>query len=120
MRLRAFHNPEWEERALAGKGTRTGNRTPPRPGQHSEGTSPTAPNAAGSLGSTGESCSLIVRDPAARPIPAEAREGLMRVWLELLREKHPGVTWVPVERNPTPDAAARTDIAAAEVGTPCA
>jgi hypothetical protein len=24
----------------------------------------------------------------------EAREGLMRAWLEILREKHPGVSWV--------------------------
>lgn len=29
-------------------------------------------------------------------ITREAREGLMRAWLEILREKHPGVTWVPV------------------------
>jgi hypothetical protein len=27
-------------------------------------------------------------------LPREAREGLMRAWLELLRERHPGVTWV--------------------------
>jgi hypothetical protein len=30
-------------------------------------------------------------------LPSEAREGLMRVWLELLREKHPGVSWLAVE-----------------------
>jgi hypothetical protein len=29
-------------------------------------------------------------------ITREARDGLMRAWLEILREKHPGVTWVPV------------------------
>jgi hypothetical protein len=27
-------------------------------------------------------------------LPAEAREGLSRVWLEILREKHPNVTWI--------------------------
>ena len=30
-------------------------------------------------------------------LPREAREGLMRVWLEILRERHPGVTWLPLE-----------------------
>jgi hypothetical protein len=32
-------------------------------------------------------------------LPREAREGLMRVWLQLLREQYPGVTWLPVERE---------------------
>jgi hypothetical protein len=32
-------------------------------------------------------------------LPREAREGIMRVWLEILRERHPGVTWVPAERE---------------------
>lgn len=27
-------------------------------------------------------------------LPAEARDGLSRVWLEILKERHPGVTWV--------------------------
>lgn len=27
-------------------------------------------------------------------LPPEARDGLSRVWLEILREKHPGVSWV--------------------------
>ena len=27
-------------------------------------------------------------------LPREAREGLARVWLALLREQHPGITWV--------------------------
>jgi hypothetical protein len=27
-------------------------------------------------------------------IPTEARDGLSRVWLEILREKHPNVSWV--------------------------
>jgi hypothetical protein len=47
-------------------------------------------------------------------LPREAREGLMRVWLEILRERHPGVEWVdravvevtagssPYEGNPPP------------------
>jgi hypothetical protein len=29
-------------------------------------------------------------------LPREARDGLMRAWLEILRERHPGVTWVPI------------------------
>ena len=35
-----------------------------------------------------------------RVISREAREGLMRAWLEILRERHPGVTWVPVDSGP--------------------
>jgi hypothetical protein len=27
-------------------------------------------------------------------LPREAREGISQVWLEILREKHPGVSWV--------------------------
>ena len=27
-------------------------------------------------------------------LPAEARDGLSRVWLEILKEKHPGTSWV--------------------------
>jgi hypothetical protein len=34
---------------------------------------------------------------AVTALPSEARAGLMRVWLELLREKHPGVRWLAVE-----------------------
>jgi hypothetical protein len=30
-------------------------------------------------------------------IPREARDGLMRAWLEILREQHPDVTWLPLE-----------------------
>jgi hypothetical protein len=36
-------------------------------------------------------------------ITREARDGLMRVWLEILRERHPGVTWVTTTRESTPD-----------------
>lgn len=32
-------------------------------------------------------------------IPREAREGLLRVWLTVLSERHPGVTWVPSAAN---------------------
>lgn len=28
-------------------------------------------------------------------LPTEAREALMRVWLDLLGERHPGLTWLP-------------------------
>jgi hypothetical protein len=30
----------------------------------------------------------------------EARDGLMRAWLDILRERHPSVHWVPVEDEP--------------------
>jgi hypothetical protein len=30
-------------------------------------------------------------------IPREAREGLMRVWLEILHERHPGTSWIVEE-----------------------
>jgi hypothetical protein len=30
-------------------------------------------------------------------LPREARDGLMRAWLEILREQHPDVTWLPLE-----------------------
>lgn len=32
-------------------------------------------------------------------LPREARQGLMRVWLEILRERHPGTSWVPVTQE---------------------
>lgn len=32
-------------------------------------------------------------------IPREARDGLMRAWLEILRERHPSVTWLPLEHG---------------------
>jgi hypothetical protein len=32
-------------------------------------------------------------------LPREAREGLLRAWLEILRERHPSVSWVPVEQG---------------------
>jgi hypothetical protein len=28
-------------------------------------------------------------------IPSEARDGLMRAWLEILKARHPDVTWIP-------------------------
>jgi hypothetical protein len=45
-------------------------------------------------------------------IPTEARNGLMRAWLALLSEKHPGVHWIPagdheVEDRVGNDAVAR-------------
>lgn len=33
-----------------------------------------------------------------KPLPREARDGIMRAWLEILREKHPGVTWVALNQ----------------------
>lgn len=34
-------------------------------------------------------------------LPREAREGLMRAWLELLKERHPTVTWIPATAETT-------------------
>jgi hypothetical protein len=36
-------------------------------------------------------------------LPREARDGLIRVWLEILRERHPGVTWVPLANGSQED-----------------
>jgi hypothetical protein len=35
-------------------------------------------------------------------LPREAREGLMRAWLEILRERHPGTSWI-IEKSPSED-----------------
>jgi hypothetical protein len=32
-----------------------------------------------------------------RRLTPEAREGLMRAWISILSERHPGVTWIPAE-----------------------
>jgi len=32
-------------------------------------------------------------------LPKEAREGLMRAWLAVLRKRHPEVTWIPVGKE---------------------
>lgn len=37
------------------------------------------------------------RQASRGSIPREAREGLMRAWIALLQQRHPGVVWVPVE-----------------------
>jgi hypothetical protein len=41
----------------------------------------------------------VILRPAG--FPPEAGEGIMRVWLEILREKHPCVAWVPADRTTT-------------------
>jgi hypothetical protein len=30
-------------------------------------------------------------------LPREARDGLMRAWLDILRERHPEMTWIPAQ-----------------------
>ena len=45
-------------------------------------------------------------------LPCEARDGLMRAWLEILREQHPDVTWLPLEDG-SPMDDKNTDSAAA-------
>jgi hypothetical protein len=32
-------------------------------------------------------------------LPREARDGLMRAWLEILRQRHPEVTWIAAETH---------------------
>jgi hypothetical protein len=32
-------------------------------------------------------------------LPLAARVGLQQAWLEVLRKRHPGVTWMTVEAN---------------------
>ncbi len=32
-------------------------------------------------------------------LPREARDGLMLAWLALLRERHPGVSWIAVSAD---------------------
>jgi hypothetical protein len=34
-------------------------------------------------------------------LPREAREGLMRAWLDLLNERHPGATWIAIDPGAT-------------------
>jgi hypothetical protein len=42
----------------------------------------------------------VSTDIRSKPLlPKEAREGVMRAWLEILRERHPGVLWVPAEQT---------------------
>jgi hypothetical protein len=45
-------------------------------------------------------------------IPCEARDGLMRAWLEILRERHPGSSWVlaePERGEPAPATVGSAD-----------
>jgi hypothetical protein len=52
-------------------------------------------------------------------IPREARDGLMRAWLEILRERHPGVTWVPLEDGSVHDGEGADEVAVVkETATP--
>jgi hypothetical protein len=37
--------------------------------------------------------------PAAGRLPREAREGIMRAWIEILKQRHPGVTWIAQEAS---------------------
>ena len=47
-------------------------------------------------------------------IPREAREGLMRAWLEILRERHPGITWLPLEDGSVNDDENTTSASASQ------
>jgi hypothetical protein len=42
-------------------------------------------------------------------LPREAREGLMRAWLEVLRQRHPHVAWIPAEARNEQAAAKQID-----------
>jgi hypothetical protein len=51
-------------------------------------------------------------------IPREARDGLMRAWLEILRERHPGSSWVlaePGRVEAAPATVGRADCKRADV-----
>jgi hypothetical protein len=37
-------------------------------------------------------------------LPREARDGLMRAWLEILRERHPGTTWIAANQDESTSA----------------
>jgi hypothetical protein len=51
-------------------------------------------------------------------LPREARDGLMRAWLEILRERHPDVTWLPLEDvSPMDDANTDSVAASPEAGS---
>ena len=50
-------------------------------------------------------------------IPSEARDGIMRAWLEILRERHPGISWVPAEQEGH-DAASRVCATETDAHTP--
>jgi hypothetical protein len=43
-------------------------------------------------------------------LPREAREGIMRAWLEILKERHPEVTWIA--EDPSSDEAVASELAA--------
>jgi hypothetical protein len=36
-------------------------------------------------------------------LPREARDGIMRAWLEILRERHPGTAWIAVGEGAAKD-----------------
>jgi hypothetical protein len=48
-------------------------------------------------------------------MPREAREGLIRAWLEILHERHPEVTWVPIDSTNSPEDHPSTDAPASSV-----
>ena len=48
-------------------------------------------------------------------IPREARAGLLRAWLAILRERHPEVTWVPVAETSRETEAELRDLGAEQI-----
>jgi hypothetical protein len=36
-------------------------------------------------------------------LPREAREEVMRAWLDILRQRHPGFTWIAADEEETPE-----------------
>jgi hypothetical protein len=50
-------------------------------------------------------------------IPREAREGLMRAWLEILRERHPGTSWIAEETPRKEDPSTKAPLETAELVT---
>jgi hypothetical protein len=50
-------------------------------------------------------------------LPRKARDGIMRAWLEILRERHQGISWVPAEQD-RHDAASRVCASETDAHTP--
>ena len=48
--------------------------------------------------------------PVSGRLPPEAREGIKRAWLEILKQRHPAVTWIA--EDPSPDEAVASELAA--------
>jgi hypothetical protein len=53
-------------------------------------------------------------------LPREARDGIMRAWLEILRERHPEVSWIPATNRGTNQDEPQSPSAFEEIREPLA